>query len=80
MRPRLALSRRNPPVDPIRRKVAKRLARLPTMDVLNWADAVGSGTAKALDDYRREARPEILSEARRGAQSLLGCLDALEGR
>jgi hypothetical protein len=67
-------------VDPLRAKAAKRLDRLATTDVLNWGDAVGSGLAKALDDYRREPSPDSLLEARRGAQSLLGVLDVLDRR
>jgi hypothetical protein len=50
------------------------------VDVLDWADSVGSGLAKALDDYRKQATPESLAEARQGAQSLLGVLDVLERR
>lgn len=67
-------------VDPVRAKAAKRLDRLPTVDVLNWADEVGSGLARALDDYRKQATPESLLEAHRGAQSLLGVLDVLSRR
>lgn len=67
-------------VDPVRSKVAKRLDRLPTGDVLDWADSVGSGLAKALNDYRRQGAPESLLEARRGAHSLLGVLDVLDRR
>jgi hypothetical protein len=67
-------------VDPIREKVSKRLDRLATGDVLDWADSVGSGLAKALDDYRKQATPESLLEAHRGAQSLLGVLDVLSKR
>lgn len=67
-------------VDPVRQKVSKRLDRLPTVDVLNWADEVGSGLARALDDYRRQSTPESLLEAHRGAQSLLGVLDVLSSR
>ncbi|MER5754425.1 hypothetical protein [Streptomyces sp. NPDC002088] len=66
--------------DPVRAKVAKRLDRLPTVDVLNWADTVGSGVAQALDDYRKQATPESLLEAHRGTQSLLGVLDVLSRR
>lgn len=67
-------------VNPVRAKVAKRLDRLPSGDVLDWADSVGSGLAKALDDYRKQATPESLLEAHRGAQSLLGVLDVLSKR
>jgi hypothetical protein len=67
-------------IDPIREKAAKRLDRLPTVDVLDWGDSVGSGLAKALDDYRKQATPESLLEAHRGAQSLLGVLDVLSKR
>ncbi|MFJ6503970.1 hypothetical protein [Streptomyces sp. NPDC091879] len=67
-------------IDPVRAKAAKRLDRLPTVDVLDWADAVGSGLAKALDDYRKQSTPESLLEAHQGAQSLLGVLDVLSKR
>jgi hypothetical protein len=67
-------------VDPTRAKAAKRLDRLATVDVLDWADSVGSGLARALDDYRKQASPESLLEARQGAQSLLGVLDVLSKR
>lgn len=67
-------------VDPVREKVAKRLDRLPTGDVLDWADSVGSGMARALGDYRRDGGLESLEEAHRGAQSLLGVLDVLSKR
>jgi hypothetical protein len=65
------------PTDPTRAKAAKRLDRLATVDVLDWADSVGSGLAKALDDYRKQGTPESLLEARSGAQGLLGVLDVL---
>jgi hypothetical protein len=67
-------------IDPIRAKATKRLDRLATGDVLDWADAVGSGLAKALDDYRKQSTPESLLEAHQGAQSLLGVLDVLSKR
>lgn len=67
-------------VDPVRSKVAKRLDRLPSTDVLEWADNVGSGVARALDDYRRGSGPESLAEARQGVLSLLGVLDVLDRR
>jgi hypothetical protein len=67
-------------INPIRAKAAKRLDRLATGDVLDWADAVGSGLAKALDDYRKQSTPESLLEAHQGAQSLLGVLDVLSKR
>jgi hypothetical protein len=67
-------------VDPVRAKVAKRLDRLPSTDVLEWADNVGSGVARALQDYRRDGATESLAEARQGVLSLLGVLDVLDRR
>lgn len=67
-------------LDRVREKASKRLDRLATTDVLNWADAVGSGLARALDDYRKDGQPESLAEARQGVQSLLGVLDVLDRR
>lgn len=67
-------------VDPVRAKVSKRLGRMAEVDVLDWADNVGSGVARALQDYRKDGSSESLAEARRGVQSLLGVLDALDAR
>lgn len=77
---KVRLRRKEETVDPVRRKVAKRLDRLPSSDVLEWADSVGSGVARALGDYRRDGAAESLAEARQGVLSLLGVLDVLDRR
>lgn len=66
--------------DSVRAKAKKRLGRLQTVDILNWADQAGSGVAKALDDYRRIGTSESLEEARIGLESLLGLVEVLQER
>lgn len=61
-------------------KAHKRLSRLPTPSVLDWADQAGSGVFKALDDYRRLGTQESLQEARSGLEALLAVVDVLEER
>jgi hypothetical protein len=58
----------------------KRLKKLPTTEVLNWADSTGSGIVKALDDYRRLGQAVSLEEAKQGLWALIGVVDALEER
>lgn len=63
--------------DKVRDKARKRLSRLATPDVLNWADQAGTGIARALDDYRRLGERESLLEAQSGVAALAGVLDLL---
>lgn len=72
--------RREKTPDALRAKAAKRLARLATPDVMNWADQAGTGVAKALDDYRRIGDRQSLLEAQEGVAALAGVLDVLLAR
>lgn len=64
----------------IKSKAQRRLERLPDVEILNWCDQVGSGMAKAIDDYRRLRLPESLQEAKMGAETLLVALEVLQAR
>ena len=66
--------------DSDRAKARKRLSRLATGDLINWADQAGSGMAKGFDDYRRLRSPEALAEVRIGLNALLAVVDELEAR
>lgn len=71
---------REPDSDSVRHKAEQRLSRLPTPEVLNWADQAGTGVAKALDDFRRLGERESLVEAQEGVSALAGVLDVLLSR
>lgn len=71
---------RTPEEDRLRAKARKRLSRLGTHEILNWADMAGSGMAKGLDDYRRNADAESLAEIRNGLIALLAAVDEITGR
>ena len=66
--------------DSVRERAETRLSRLPTPEVLNWADQAGTGVAKALDDYRRLGERQSLVEAQEGVSALAGVLDVLLAR
>lgn len=66
--------------DAIREKAKRRLGRLATPDVMNWADGVGTGIAKAIDDFRRTGETLALQEAQEGVSALAGAIDVLVQR
>ena len=56
-----------PEVDgPERRKAARRVAKMSTHELLNWADAATMGVDKGFQDYRKEGDPVSLEEIRIG--------------
>ena len=67
-----------PPV--IKTAAQRRLAKMPSSDILNWCDQAGSGVARCLDDYRRLDLPESLLEAEMGLTALLDAIGELKGR
>jgi hypothetical protein len=40
----------------------RRCRKLPAMELLNWADAAGSGMAKGFDDFRQHGELESLAD------------------
>jgi hypothetical protein len=51
-------------------RIRRRLSRLSTTEILDWADQAGSGIARALSDFRRTQDPVALLEAEKGARTL----------
>jgi hypothetical protein len=45
-------------------KASRRVARLPTTALLDWADQAGTGMAKALYDFRQHGDIEDIDEVR----------------
>lgn len=76
----MRLRKDSAPADSVRAKAAKRLGRVQTVEILNWADMAGTGVAKALDDFRRVGDPLSLQEAQDGVSALAGAIDALLAR
>ena len=67
-------------LDPIVEKARKRLARLSTHEILNWADSAGSGMAKAFDDFRKHGEKETLEEIERALKSMSAVVEELKAR
>lgn len=61
-------------------KARKRVARMSTHEMLEWADVAGSGMAKAFGDYRKEGAPEALDEIRQALLALSAVTDELAAR
>jgi len=55
----------------------KRLLKMSDGDCLNWSENLISGTGQALSDFRHTRDLEALLEAKEGAASLLGAIEAL---
>lgn len=64
----------------IPRKAYKRLRKLSTGEILDWADTAGSGIAKALMDYRKTGGLDPLNEAEMGLETLLASTQVLKER
>lgn len=58
----------------------RRISCLSTVEILDWADQVGSGLALALQDYRRAGTVESLYEAEAGATALSVIVEELLSR
>lgn len=58
----------------------KRLARMQNHELLDWADACGSGMSRAFTDYRRSGDESSLQELRESLQALWGLVHELDVR
>lgn len=72
--------RTKPTLHPTVEKAKKRVSRLPTADLLSWADVAGAGVARALSDYQRAGDPDSLEDAHEGLLSMLGVVEAMRER
>lgn len=61
-------------------RARRRVARLSTHEILNWADSAGSGMAKAFDDYRKYGEEESLDELKQAVKSLEAVIEELRAR
>lgn len=57
-----------------------RVSRLPTSEILMWADTAGSGIARALSDYQRDGSQDSLEDAYTGLLTMLGVVEELRDR
>lgn len=58
----------------------RRVRKVSTHDLLEWADAAGSGMAKGFGDYRKDRELVSLEEIRTALMSLLAVTDELYAR
>lgn len=61
-------------------RARRRVARMSTHDLLEWADTAGSGMAKGFSDYRKEGQLESLDEIRYALLALVAVTDELQAR
>ena len=58
------------PLDAERQKALRRVRKMSTHELLNWADAATMGIDKGFQDYRKEGDPVSLEEIRIGLVGL----------
>lgn len=61
-------------------RARRRVARMSVNELLDWADAAGSGMAKGFSDYRKEGEMVSLEDIRVGLIALTALTDELIGR
>lgn len=61
-------------------KAHERVRRLPTSEILQWADTAGSGISRALSDYQRDGSQDSLEDAYAGLLTMLGVVEELRDR
>lgn len=58
-------------------KIVTRVRKLPTSDLVDWADQAIYTTGRCLTTYQRERNPQFLQEAQTGAQVLLAITEEM---
>ena len=61
-------------------KIGKRVSKIPTVDLPEWADMAINDTGRALTNWRRRGDPGELDEALLGAEALAAILTAIRER
>ena len=61
-------------------RAKKRVERLPTSEILMWADTAGAGISRALSDFQREGNRDSLEDAYTGILTMLGVVEELRDR
>jgi hypothetical protein len=59
---------------------ARRVAKMQNHELLDWADACGSGMSRAFSDYRRSGHEASLQELRESLQALWALVHELDVR
>lgn len=62
------------------RTARRRVSKMSTRQMLDWADSAGSGMARAIDDYRKDRDVISLEEVRTALVALSAVIDELEAR
>lgn len=55
---------------PFSEKIARRISRIPTNDLLTWSDQALTGVARSLSEYMRTQEDATLEELVTGAEAL----------
>lgn len=74
------LRKRPAPEDRALQRARGRAARIPTPELLSWADQAIFGIGRHMDRYRRSGISEDLQEAVSGAAALYAVLSEVERR
>jgi hypothetical protein len=62
-------------------KLEERVSKLPTVDLVGWADQALYGIGRNLSGYQRDpSAKELFEEARMGAEALLVVLNEIKSR
>lgn len=61
-------------------QACKRVAKLSTNALLDWADAAGTGMAKGFMDYRAHGEPDSLADISVGVLSMMAVIFELKAR
>lgn len=61
-------------------RLERRVAALPTEQLVLWAESTFPATGRAFGDWQRDAAPQSLAEASLGVASLVLVLDELDRR
>jgi len=72
--------RRKPEPSAITAKARTRVERLPSSEILLWADVAGAGIARALSDHQRDGNRDSLEDAYEGLLTMLGVVEELRAR
>lgn len=76
----MSFFKKEPWVKPFPEKVARRVSRIPTGELEQWADQALTEIGKCLSMYGKSRERIYLDEAVKGAEALHAVIDELHGR
>lgn len=65
---------------PSKSKIQRRVDRLPTADLMGWAEQAIYGIGRSLSDWKRHGNKESLNEALEGSEALTAVVTAIRDR